>query len=79
MLADAGAAAVLAIAALPPVLTNAAAAAIRAVAALPARARRGGAGPPHSLHLVRRRPENYPQKRSFRLADYHPLWVWGVN
>ena len=23
--------------------------------------------------------ENYPQKRSFRLADYHPLWVGGVN
>ena len=23
--------------------------------------------------------ENYPQKRSFWLADYHPLWVGGVN
>ena len=23
--------------------------------------------------------ENYPQKRSFRLAVYHPLWVGGVN
>ena len=22
--------------------------------------------------------ENYPQKRCFRLADYHPLWGWGV-
>ena len=21
--------------------------------------------------------ENYPQKRCFRLADYHPLWGWG--
>ena len=21
--------------------------------------------------------ENYPQKRRFRLADYHPLWWWG--
>ena len=21
--------------------------------------------------------ENHPQKRSFRLADYHPLWVGG--
>ena len=23
--------------------------------------------------------ENHPQKRSFWLADYHPLWVGGVN
>ena len=23
--------------------------------------------------------KNHPQKRSFRLADYHPLWVGGVN
>ena len=23
--------------------------------------------------------ENYPQKRSLRLSDYHPLWVGGVN
>ena len=23
--------------------------------------------------------ENYPQKRSFMLAFYHPLWVGGVN
>ena len=23
--------------------------------------------------------ENYPQKRCFRLADYHPLWGGGVN
>ena len=22
--------------------------------------------------------KNYPQKRCFRLADYHPLWGWGV-
>ena len=22
--------------------------------------------------------ENYPEKRCFRLADYHPLWGWGV-
>jgi hypothetical protein len=21
--------------------------------------------------------ENYPQKRCFRLVDYHPLWGWG--
>ena len=21
--------------------------------------------------------ENYPQKRCFRLPDYHPLWGWG--
>ena len=21
--------------------------------------------------------ENYPQKRCFRLDDYHPLWGWG--
>ena len=23
--------------------------------------------------------ESYPQKRSFRLDVYHPLWVGGVN
>ena len=23
--------------------------------------------------------ENYPQKRFFRLDDYHPLWMGGVN
>ena len=23
--------------------------------------------------------EKHPQKRFFWLADYHPLWVWGVN